>query len=98
MDTGFLKVVEIGQYSTQKILQNSHNSQMQWPVVSQETKIRLNRRVGSEGTPKLGPYWKLQLVACKVNMKLRSELCLQAKTILTRGSEFLMAQTSWSRI
>ena len=32
----------------------------------QETKVDLNRKVGSEGTPKLGPYWKLQLVACKV--------------------------------
>ena len=36
-------------------------------------------------------------VACKVNMESRSELCL-CKTILTHRSEFLMAQTSWSRI
>ena len=43
------------------------------------------------GPPKLGPFWNLQLVACKVSMELRSELCLLAKTILTRGSEFLMA-------
>ena len=57
-------------------------SQMQWPVVNtlcQETKKHLNRKVGSEGTPKLGPYWKLQPVACKVNMELRSELCLCSK-------------------
>ena len=33
-------------------------------------------RSGSEGTPKLGPYWKLQPVACKVNIELRSELSL----------------------
>ena len=55
--------------SWQKILQNSHNSQTQWPVVStlcQETKEHLNQKVGSEGTPKLGPYWKLQLVVCTV--------------------------------
>ena len=39
----------------------------------QETKKHLNRKVGSEGTPKLGSYWKLQLVAYKVNMELRSE-------------------------
>ena len=36
-------------------------------TLCQETKIHLNRKVGSEGTPKLGPYWKLQPVACKVN-------------------------------
>ena len=68
--------------SWRKILQNSHNSQMQWPVVStlcQETKKHLNRKVGSEGTPKLGPYWKLQPVACKVNMELISEICLKSK-------------------
>ena len=79
--------------SWRKILQNSHNSQMQWPVVStlcQETKKHLHHKVGPEGTPKLDPYWKLQLVACKVNMELRSELCLWTKTIFTRGSEFLM--------
>ena len=80
MDAGFLNVVEIGQYfMTKEILQNSHISQMQWPVVStlcQETKKHLNRKVGSEGPPKLGPCWKLQPVACKVNMELRSDLCL----------------------
>ena len=41
-----------------------------------ETKIHLNRRVGSEETSKLGLYWKLQPVACKVNTELRFELCL----------------------
>ena len=79
MDAGFPNVVEIGQYFMTKVLQNSHNSQMQWPVVNtlcQETKKHMNRKVGSEGTPKLGPYWKLQPVACKVKMELRSELCL----------------------
>ena len=87
--------------SWRKILQNSHNSQMQWPVVStlcQETKKHLNRKVGSEGTPKLGPYWKSQPVACKIKMELRSELCPWTETILTYGSEFLMALTNWSRI
>ena len=46
------------------ILHNFHNSQIQWLVVStpcQETKINLNPKVGSKGTPKFGPYWKLQL-------------------------------------
>ena len=65
--------------SWRKTMQNSHNSRMQWHVVSttcQETKIHLNSKAGSEGTPKLGLYWKLQIVACKVNIELRSESCL----------------------
>ena len=80
----------------QKTLQISHNF-MQWLVVNtlfQERKKRHNRKDGSEGTPRLGPYWKLQPVAYKVNMELRSELSLWTKTILTPGSEFLMDQTS----
>ena len=32
--------------------------------------------VGFEGTPKLGPYWKLQPVAHKVNMEWKLELNL----------------------
>ena len=86
--------------SWRQTLKNSYNSQIQWAVVStlcQETKIHLNRRVGSEGTPKLGPYWKLQPVACKVNTELRSELCLWTKDNSHSCSEFLMAWTSWSR-
>ena len=54
---------------------NFHNLQMQWPVVStlcQEKKKHLNRKVGSERTPKWGPYWKLRLVACMVNTELTS--------------------------
>ena len=77
--------------SWQKILQNFHKSQIQWPVVStlcQETKIRLNQKVGSEGTPKLGPYWKLQPVACKVNMELRSELIYEQRQFSFVGPNF----------
>ena len=42
-------------------------------TLCQETKKHLNRKVGSEGKPKLDPYWKLQPVACTVNMELTSE-------------------------
>ena len=62
MDAGFLTVVEIGQ----------------WPVVStlcHETKKHRNQKVASKQTPKLDPYWELQLVACTANMELRSESC-----------------------
>ena len=51
----------------------------QWPVVStrcQETKVHLNQKVGSEGTPRLDPYWKLEPDAYKVNMEWKSELSL----------------------
>ena len=44
--------------------------------ICQETKIHLNQKVGSEGTPKLVPYWKLQPVAYIVNMEWKSELSL----------------------
>ena len=59
-DAGFLTTVDVGQYFMTKdnILHNSHNSQMQWLVVStlcQEMKIHLNLKVGFEGTPKLVP-------------------------------------------
>ena len=47
IDAGFQKTVEVGQYfMTKKTLKNSHNSQIQWPVVSthcQETKVHLNQ-------------------------------------------------------
>ena len=94
MDAGFLNVVEIGQYFMTK--DTAEFSQFTDAVPCREytlpkTKKHLNQKVGSEGTPKLGPFWKLQPVACMVNMELRSELCLCTKTILTHGSEFLMA-------
>ena len=61
---------------------------MQWPVVR---KNQLTLKFGFEGTPKLGPYWMLQPVAYRVNMEWKSESSLSTKTILTHGSEFLMA-------
>ena len=67
--------------SWRKTLKNSHNSQIQWLVVSshcQETKI-LNRNVGFEGTPRLDPHWKLELVAYKVNTDWKLELNLSTK-------------------
>ena len=86
--------------SWRKTLKNSRNSQIQWPFVSthcQEMKVYLNQKVGFEGTLRLDPYWKLQPVAYKVNMKWKSGLCLWTRTILNRGSKFLMAWISWSQ-
>ena len=45
-------------------------------TMPRETKVYLNQKVGSEGTPRLDPYWKLQPVAYKVNMEWKSELSL----------------------
>ena len=95
MDAGFLNVVEIGQYFMTK--DTAELSQFTDAVACREYTLprvysrHLNRKVGSEGTPKLGPYYKSQPVTCKVNMEWKSELCLQVKTFLTRGLEFLMA-------
>ena len=86
--------------SWQSTLRNSYNLQSVWHVVStlyHEMKNQLTRKVGFEGTPQLDPCWKSQPVTCMVNMEWKSELSLWTKTILTRGSEFLMAWTSWSQ-
>ena len=66
-------------FSWQKTLKNSRNLQNQWHVVSthcQETKFYLNQKVGFGWTPKLGPYWKSQPAAYKVNMEWKLELSL----------------------
>ena len=96
----FLQRLMSDSISCQKTLNNSHNLQNQWHVVStpcQEMKKYLTRKVGFEGTPQLGPSWKTQPVTYKVNMEWKSELNLWTKTILTCRSEFLMAWISWSR-
>ena len=69
-DAGFLTVVEVGQYFMKK--NTEEFSQFTDAVACREYTLCQ----GSEGSPKLGPYWKLQPVACKVNTELRSELCL----------------------
>ena len=87
-------MVDVGQHFMTKDTEESHNLQNQWHVVNtiyHEMKNHLTRKVGFEGTPKLGPYWKSQPVTCKVNMEWKLEMILSTKTILTRGSAFLMA-------
>ena len=79
MDAGFMNVVEIGQYFMTSALQNSRNFWNQWRVVStlcQEKKKHHNQKDGSKGTQILAPYWKLQPVACKVDMEWKIKLCL----------------------
>ena len=62
--------------SGQKTLNNSHNLQIQWLVVStlcQDMKNHLTERLDSRGTPKLGPCKKSQPATCKVNMEWKLE-------------------------
>ena len=79
-------------------LTSSYKLQSQWHVLRKlyhGITNQLTRKVGFEGTPKLDPCWKSQPVTCKVNMERNSQLNLWTKTILPRGSEFLMAWTTW---
>ena len=78
-DAGFLTTVEVGQYFMTK--DTEEFSQFTDAVASRECTLPreesyLNQKVGSEGTPRLDPYWKLQPVAYKVNMEWKSELSL----------------------
>ena len=79
IDAGFLTTVEIGQYfmtkDTEEFSQFTHSVAYREYTLPRDEE-QMNRKVGSEGTPKLGPYWKLQTVACTVNMEWKSELSL----------------------
>ena len=86
--------------SWQNILTSSDNLQSHWHVVGilyHEMTYQPIQMVGFKGTPKLEMYWKSQPDTYKVNTEWKSELNLWTKTILTRGSEFLMAWTIWSQ-
>ena len=94
MDAGFLTVVEVGQYFMTK--DTEEFSQFTDAVACREYTLPRDEDTSEpkgwiRGNTKLGPFWKLQLVACKVNMELRFESCQWTKIILTNGSEFLMA-------
>ena len=100
IDAGFLKTVEVGQYFMTK--HTDEFKQFAEPVTCREYTLpwddkSTDPKVGFKGTPKLDPLWKSQPVTCKVNTEWKSEFNLWTKTILTRGSEFLMAWTSWSQ-
>ena len=76
-DAGFLTTNASDSTSWQKTLKNYRNLQNQCFVVCtlcQEMKNYLTRKVGFEGIPKLGPYWKLQHVDYKVNMEWRTRI------------------------
>ena len=99
-DAGFLKTVEVGQYFTTK--HADEFAQFTEPVTCRENTLprdakSTDLKIGFEGTPKLDPCLKSQPATCKVNMEWKLELNLLTKTILTRGSQFLMDWTSCSQ-
>ena len=97
-DAGFLTTVEVGQYfmtkDTEEFSQFTDSVTCREYTLPRDEKVYLNQKVGFEGTPKIGPCWKLQPVACTVSTELRSGFCLWTNTILTPGSELLMDQTN----
>ena len=80
-----------------RILTIHRFSGLSWVHVAKRWMFIWRKKVGSEGTPKLGPHWKLQLFVYKANMEWKLELSLWTRTIIIRGSEFLMTWMSWSR-
>ena len=80
-----------------RVLTICRASDMSRGYVTTRRQINWPERLDSREHQKLGPCWKSQPVICKVNTELKSELNMWTKTLLTRGSEILMAWTSWSR-
>ena len=91
-DAGFLTTVEVWQYFMTK--DTEEFSQLACRDYTLPRCERLSEPKGwIRGNTEIGPvYWKLQRVAYKVNMEWKSGLSLWTGTILTRGSEFLMAR------
>ena len=91
MDAGFLNVVEIGQYfitkDTEYFSQFTDSVACREFTVPREDKHR-KLKVGSEETPKLDPYWKLQPGCCTLNMELRSEFSSLSRQYSLLGQNF----------
>ena len=99
-DAGFLTTVDVGQYFMTK--DTEEFSQFTEPVTCREYTLPRDEKSSYpkgwiRGNTKIGPVLEVTTATCKVNMEWKSELDLWTKTILTRGSEFLMAWISWSR-
>ena len=79
-DAGFLTTVEVGQYfmtkDTEEFSQFTDSVALVVSTLYHEMKNHLTRKVGFEGTPKLGPCWKSQPSTYKLNMEWRLELSL----------------------
>ena len=87
-DAGFFTTVEVGQYFMTK--DTEEFSQFTDSVACREYNFPRDEKFSDpkgwiRGTLRLDPYWKLQLVAYKVNMEWKSELSPRTRTILSRG-------------
>ena len=73
IDAGFLTTVDVGQYfmtkDTEEFSQFTESVACREYTMPRDMKNHLTQEVGFEGTPKLGPCWKSQPAAHKVNME-----------------------------
>ena len=83
MDARFLSVVEVGQYSWLKTLENNFMQRLVVNTLFQEKLDHHNQEDGSRETRILDPYWKLWPVVYTANMELKLESGLWVKTTLT---------------
>ena len=99
-DAGFLKTVEVGQY-----FMTEHTGgflQFAEPVTCREYTLPRDEKSTdpkgwSRGNTKIGPMLEVTASYLQGKMEWKLELNLWKKTILTRGSEFLMDWTGWSQ-
>ena len=79
-DAGYLTTVEVGQYfmtkDTEEFSRFTESVACREYTLPREMKNYLTRKVGCEGKPKLGLYWKSQPATYKVNMEWELELSL----------------------
>ena len=79
-DAGFLTTVDVGKYfmtkDTEEFSQFTDSVTCREYILPREMKHHLTRKVGFDGTPKLGPCWKLQPVAYMENMEWKLEVNL----------------------
>ena len=68
MASGFLSIVENGQYLTKDTGDFTQFNTVACREYTREKIQHHNRKDGSKGIPKLDPCWKLQPVICTVNM------------------------------
>ena len=92
-DAGFLTTVEVGQYFMTK--DTEEFSQFTEPVACRQYTLPRDEKssdpkVWIRGNTKIGPVLEVRTTYLQSNMEWKLELNMKTKTILTRGSEFIM--------
>ena len=100
IDAGFLTTFDVGQYFTTK--DTEEFSQFTESVACREYTLPRDENLSEpkgwiRGNNKIGPV--LEVTTCYLQGKYGVEIMMSllTRTILTRGSEFLMASISWSQ-